>query len=90
MPAAPARIAPRRRTMTSDSLFPQVTQSQRASGWPPAFVDYVYASSTNATAFSPSDTLPLSATTKLLMAVQSLTALVTTLVVVARALNALG
>jgi len=31
---------------------------------------------TNATAFSPSDTLPLSATVKLLMAVQSLTALV--------------
>jgi len=69
-----ARIAPDGRTMTSDSCSRKMTQSQRASGWPPAFVDYVYASYSNATAFSPSHMRPLSATAKLLMAVQSLTA----------------
>lgn len=89
MPAALARIAPRRSHHDLRFLFPQDDQSQRASGWRPAFVDDVYASYTNATAFSPSDTLPLSATAKLLMAVQSLTALVRPSSWRAR-LNALG
>ena len=74
----------------SDFLFPQMTQPQLAVGWRPGFVDYLYTSYTNATAFSPTDTLPLSAVAKLLMAIQSLTALVTILLVVARAVNALG
>src|ERR671923_441452 len=72
---------------SSDFLFPQMTQPQLAPGWRPRFVDYLYTSYTNATAFSPTDTLPLSATAKLLMAAQSLTALVTILLVVARAVN---
>ena len=78
------------RTTTSDFLFPQMTQPQLAAGWRPGFVDYLYTSYTNATAFSPTDTMPLSAVAKLLMAIQSLTALVTILLVVARAVNALG
>jgi hypothetical protein len=84
------RLARDALTTTSDFLFPQMTQPQLASGWRPRFLDYLYTSYTNATAFSPTDTLPLSAMAKLLMAIQSLTALVTILLVVARAVNALG
>jgi hypothetical protein len=84
------RLAADSRTAASDFLFPQLTQPQLAPGWRPTFVDYLYTSYTNATAFSPTDTLPLSAMAKLLMAIQSLTALVTILFVVARAVNALG
>jgi hypothetical protein len=74
----------------SDFLFAQMTQPALAAGWRPRFVDYLYTSYTNAAAFSPTDTLPLSAMAKTLMTVQSLTALVTILLVVARAINALA
>lgn len=73
-----------------DFLFVQMSEPQWApEGWRPGFVDYVYLSLTNATAFSPTDTLPLSPLAKLLMAVQSLASLVTIGLVVARAVNIL-
>jgi hypothetical protein len=74
----------------ADFLFPQMIEPQIAPGWQPGFADYLYTSYTNATAFSPTDTLPLTAMAKLLMAVQSAIALVTILLVVARAVNVLG
>jgi hypothetical protein len=58
-------------------------------GWEPTLVDYLYTSFTNATAFSPTDTMPLTAMAKSLMAAQALTALVTIGLVVARAVNIL-
>jgi hypothetical protein len=61
-----------------------------APDWRPRFTDYLYTSYTNATAFGPTDTMPLSAMAKLLMATQSLIALTTILLVVARAVNVLG
>jgi hypothetical protein len=73
-----------------DFLFPQMSKPELAAGWRPSFVDYLYTSYTNAAAFSPTDTLPLTAMAKLLMAVQSLIALVTLVLVVARAVNVLG
>ena len=73
-----------------DFLFVQMTQREFAPrGWHPALIDYLYTSFTNATAFSPTDTMPLSPMAKVLMAVQSLTALVTVGLVVARAVNIL-
>ena len=86
------RLAPNNATMAPapDFLFPQMAQPRLAPGWRPGFVDYLYTSYTNATAFSPTDTLPLSAMAKLLMALQSLIALITILLVVARAVNVLG
>jgi len=60
------------------------------SHWRPMFVDYLYLSFTNCTAFSPTDTMPLKPSMKLLMLVQGLTALVTIGVVVARAISLLG
>ena len=56
----------------------------------PTFVDYLYVSLTNQTAFSPTDTMPLTIRLKLLMAVQGVAGLVTTGVIVARAVNILG
>jgi len=73
-----------------DFLFPQMSEPRLAAGWRPRFVDYLYTSYTNAAAFSPTDTLPLTAMAKLLMATQSFIALVTLLLVVSRAVNVLG
>jgi hypothetical protein len=73
-----------------DFLFVQMTERAFAPhGWHPALVDYLYTSFTNAAAFSPTDTMPLSPMAKALMTVQSLTALVTIGLVVARAVNIL-
>ena len=54
------------------------------------FGDYLYTSLTNSVAFSSTDTMPLTLTAKGLMALQSLTALLTIALVVARAVNILG
>jgi hypothetical protein len=73
-----------------DFLFPQMTQDHLARPtWRPEYVDYLYVSLTNATAFSPTDTLPLTRWAKLLMALQSVIALSTTALVIARAINIL-
>lgn len=67
--------------------FPQqVTQKI----WKPTFFDYLYLSITNSTAFSPTDTMPLTHIAKLLMSAQSLIALLTVVLVTARAVNILG
>ena len=74
-----------------DFQFPQMENPGLAPpGWRPGFVDYLYVSLTNATAFSPTDTMPLTQTAKLVMGVQSVAALVTVGLVVARAVNILG
>ena len=73
-----------------DFLFPQMSQGQQYPDWSPGFVDYFYLSFTNATAFSPTDTLPLTARAKLLMAVESAISLLTLALVAARAVNILA
>jgi hypothetical protein len=73
-----------------DFLFPQMANPELASSdWEPRFLDYLYVSFTNATAFSPTDTMPLTQGVKALMAVQSLIALTTIGLVVAHAVNVL-
>lgn len=74
-----------------DFLFVQMSDGERFApeGWRPRLIDYLYTSLTNATAFSPTDTMPLSSTAKWLMSVQSLAALTTIGLVVARAVNIL-
>jgi hypothetical protein len=73
-----------------DFLFPQMTEPRLGDGWEPGLIDYLYVSFTNATAFSPTDAMPLTRTAKVLMAAQALTALVTVGLVVARAVNILN
>ncbi len=58
--------------------------------WRPQFIDYLYVSLTNATAFSPTDTMPLSSMSKIIMGVQSLVSLVTIGLIISRAVNILG
>jgi hypothetical protein len=57
--------------------------------WFPRFLDYLYVAFTNATAFSPTDTLPLTRWAKVLMAIQSMASLLTVALVAARAVNIL-
>ena len=72
-------------------LFPQMTMGKLApKNWVPRFFDYLYVSFTNATAFSPTDTMPLTRWAKALMMAQSLVALSTVALVVARAVNILS
>lgn len=73
-----------------DFLFAQMTDSELSRGWTPTFVDYLYTSFTNATAFSPTDTLPLTGSVKLLMMAQSSISLITLALVAARAVNILS
>lgn len=63
--------------------------ASKVSDWVPTLIDYLYVSVTNSTAFSPTDTMPLSARAKVLMAVQSIAALLTSLLVIARAVSVL-
>jgi uncharacterized membrane protein len=72
-------------------LFPQMSSPELAPpDWEPFFVDYLYLSFTNATAFSPTDTVPLNRWAKALMLTQSAVSLVTVALVIARAVNILG
>jgi uncharacterized membrane protein len=71
-----------------DLLFPQMQQPEVATpDWEPTFFDYFFVSFTNATAFSPTDTMPLSRWTKALFLVQSAISLVTVALVISRAVN---
>ncbi|HVS27913.1 MAG TPA: hypothetical protein VHE14_00050 [Solirubrobacteraceae bacterium] len=74
-----------------DLLFQQMVVPEYSPlNWQPTFVDYFYTSLTNVTAFSPTDTMPLSPWAKILMGVESMIALVTIGLVAARAVNILG
>ena len=73
-----------------DFLFPQMTDDRiEPLDWRPQFLDYLYVSLTNATAFSPTDTMPLTPRAKAVMGLQSLVSLVTLGLIIARAVNIL-
>ena len=85
-PAARRRADPLER----DFLFPQQAAPEVARpGWHPFFLDYLYLSFTNATAFSPTDAMPLTRWAKMLMLVESAVSLVLAIMVAARAVNIL-
>ncbi len=76
-----------------DFLFPQKntpTNITEQPNWHPTFFDYLYVSVTNATAFSPTDTMPLTHRAKFLMSAQGVTSLLTVALVAARAINILA
>ena len=71
-----------------DLAFPQQLNPDVAPpGWRPRFLDYLYVGFTNATAFSPTDVMPLAPWAKLAMTVQAAISLVVLGLVVARAVN---
>jgi uncharacterized membrane protein len=80
-------VVPRR---YQDFLFPQFTDERLTPpGWKPEFYDYLYTSFTNATAFSPTDVMPLTRWAKFTMMLQSALSLVLAALVIARAVNIL-
>jgi uncharacterized membrane protein len=70
--------------------FPEEAMPELAAdGWIPSYPDYLYLSFTNATAFSPTDTLPVQIWAKMTMMAESAISLATAILVVARAINVL-
>jgi hypothetical protein len=81
--AAGSRIPP-------SFAFPENAMPEfAAEGWSPIYPDYLYLAFTNATAFSPTDSLPVKTWAKMAMMLQSVVSLVTAILVVARAINVL-
>ncbi len=73
-----------------DFLFPQMSDDRiEPLQWRPKFIDYLYVSLTNNTAFSPTDTMPLTGMAKSIMGIQSIVSLLTIGLIVSRAVNIL-
>jgi hypothetical protein len=71
-----------------DLAFPQQLNPHLAQpNWQPRFIDYLYLGFTNATAFSPTDVMPLVPWAKIAMTVQSVISLAILGLVIARAVN---
>lgn len=87
LPAADWRFS---QDENGDNVTEVKKTASEVSGWIPVFVDYLYLSVTNSSAFSPTDTMPLTTRAKTLMAIQASAALLTSLLVVARAVGTLG
>ena len=82
-------VARSRQQVPHDFAFTQhVAPELAAPGWRPVFLDYLHLGFTNATAFSPTDVMPLTHRAKYTMLVQSTVALALFGLVVARAVNA--
>jgi hypothetical protein len=73
----------------ADNVSEVAAGSSKQSGWVPALHDYLYVSLTNSTAFSPTDTMPLTGRAKLLMGVESTSALVVSVLVISRGVGIL-
>jgi uncharacterized membrane protein len=72
-----------------DFQFTQQDLAREHPGWQPQFGDYLYLSITNATNFAPADVRPLTLQAKALMASQSLVAVFTLALVIARSVSIL-
>jgi uncharacterized membrane protein len=72
-----------------DFQFPQMVSETHAQEWEPTVIDYLYLSFTNAMAFSPTDTMPMSRWAKMLMLAQAMVSLVVVALVIARGVNIL-
>jgi hypothetical protein len=72
-----------------DTVLEVASRSSETSDWRPRFIDYLYVSTTNSTAFSPTDTMPLSPRAKMLMGIQCVEALLVSILVIARGVSLL-
>lgn len=94
------RQAPRHELPRADFRFPQdedhdavkevAARSSVKTGWTASFIDYVYFSLSNSMAFSPTDTMPLSARAKSLMGIEAFGGFVLLALVIAHAVSLLG
>ena len=68
--------------------FPQpVKPEDLPSDWRPLFLDYLYLGYNTATAFSPTDALPITRRAKMLMMIESTISLLTMVIILSRAIN---
>jgi uncharacterized membrane protein len=76
----------------SEFIFPHMTLPAETVGADarPSYVDYLFLSFNTSTAFSPTDTMPLTARMKLLMMLEAIVSLLTLALVAARAVNILA
>jgi hypothetical protein len=75
-------------TQKPDWVFPQpATPEDLPPDWRPLFLDYLYLGYNTATAFSPTDALPLTHRAKMLMMIESTISLLTMVIILARAIN---
>jgi hypothetical protein len=81
-------IARKHLAVPVDFAFTQHINPEMGPGWRPVFLDYLHLGFTNATAFSPTDVMPLTHRAKYAMLVQATIALALLALVVARAVNA--
>lgn len=72
----------------TDFMFPQQIDGN-TKGWVPHMIDYLFLAFTGATAFSPTDTFPLTWRAKLLMMVEAVIALIVLSILIGRAVNIL-
>jgi hypothetical protein len=73
-----------------DWVFPQpATPEDLPPDWRPLFLDYLYLGYNTATAFSPTDALPLTHRAKMLMMIESTISLLTMVIILSRAINIL-
>jgi hypothetical protein len=72
-----------------DTVVEVAAGSSKIADWAPTFVDYLYVSTTNSSAFSPTDTMPLTSRAKVFMGIEATAALLTSLLVIARAVGTL-
>ncbi|MGO9877554.1 MAG: DUF1345 domain-containing protein [Acidimicrobiia bacterium] len=74
-----------------DLAFPEHLNPHLAPpNWRPIFADYLYLGFTNATAFSPTDVMPLARRMKLMMTTQAIMSILILTLVIANAVNILG
>ena len=85
----PAERAARSGIAPSFAFPENATPELAPDDWQPRYHDYLYLSFTNATAFSPTDTLPIQAWAKMAMMAESVLSLLTAIMVIARAINIL-
>jgi uncharacterized membrane protein len=78
----------RHRTPVDFAFTQQMSPELAPPDWRPVFLDYLHLGFTNATAFSPTDVMPLTHRAKYTMLVQSTVALALFGLIVARAVNA--
>jgi hypothetical protein len=73
-----------------DAIVEVAVGSSLKSDWTAGFVDYFYFSLSNSMAFSPTDTMPLTARSKLLMSLESFGGFVLLALVIARGVSLIG
>ena len=71
------------------SMLPEARVAARQQTWSPGFLDYLFLAFNTSTAFSPTDTPPLTVWAKVLMMLQSIISLTVLALLVGRAVNIL-